>query len=134
MVHASVVRLVDHTGVDANGVAQGGGCPQIQIHYAYRDIFGTGISVRVYGEMKIAAGERVWARELELKTLQVLVLTPEINRRLAHGYIPEKYINHKGEFDNYASIDVFDDAATWQGRGTGPIDGSIWLDFIAEGE
>ena len=63
--------------------------------------------------MKIAGGERVWAKELGLKTLQVLVLTPEINRR-GLGYMAQKYIHQKGAYNNYASIDVFSDAGTWQ--------------------
>ena len=68
-----------------------------------------------------------------MKTLQVLVLTPEINRR-GLGYMAQKFIYQKGAYNNYASIDVFSDAGTWQGAGTGPIDGSIWLDFMALGE
>lgn len=111
-----------------------GACPQIQVHYKYRDIFGNGIAVRVYGEMKIAATERVWAQELGLKTIQVLVLTPELPLNNGLGYMAQKYINHKGEYNNYASIDIYDDASTLQAAGTGPVDGSIWLDFIALGE
>lgn len=111
-----------------------GACPQIQVWYEERSVTGSGIAVKVYGEMKVAAGERIWAKELGLKTLTVLNLTSEINRGLANGYIPEKYIFQKGAYNNYASIDVFSDAGTWQGPGTGPIDGSIWLDFIAVGE
>jgi hypothetical protein len=125
MVQVVVVKPADHVGQ---------GCPQINIHHEYRDIFGDSIAVPVYGEIKIAAGEHVWAYELGLKTLQVLVLTPEIDHRPAHAYSAHKYINHKGEYNNYASIDIFDDAAAFQGPGTGPVDGSIWLDFIALGE
>jgi hypothetical protein len=110
------------------------GSPQIQVHYDYRDVFGSGIAVRVYGEMKIAAGQLVYAKELGLKSIQVLVLTPEVASQTVHGYMVQKYINHKGEYDNYASIGIYDDAAAWQGPGTGPVDGSIWLDFIALGE
>lgn len=128
------VRPVDHGGGTTYPKNSGGGaCPQIQVHFEHRDIFGNGIGVRVYGEMKIAAGEFVYAYELGLKTLQVLNLTPEINRR-GLGYMAQKYINHKGEYDNYASIDIYSDAGTWQPPGTGPIDGSIWLDFMALGE
>lgn len=128
MVHAMQVLPADH--ISPNG----GGCPQVQVHYDYRDVFGTGIAVRVYGEMKIAAGERVIAKELGLKTIQVLVLTPELPLNNGLGYMAQKYINHKGEYNNYASIDVYDDASVWQAAGTGPVDGSIWLDFIALGE
>lgn len=131
MVHQIPVVTTDH-GPPATG--QGGGAPQIHVHYQYRDVFGDGIAVRVYGEIKIAAGERVYAYELGLKTLQVLVLTPELPTNNGIGYIAQKYIFHKGQYDNYASIDIYDDASNWQPAGTAPTDGSIWLDFIALGE
>ena len=130
MVQVMKVLPTDHALPLGPGL---GACPQVQVHHSYRDVFGDSIAVIVYGEMKVAAGERIWAYELGLKTLQVLDLTPEINRR-GLGYMAQKYIHHKGQYDNYASIDVFSDAGTWQGAGTGPIDGSIWLDFIAVGE
>ena len=46
----------------------------------------------------------------------------------------QKFVYHKGEYNNYASIDIYDDASTAQAAGTGPVDGSVWLDFIAKGE
>jgi hypothetical protein len=114
------------------------GTPELHVHYVERNVFGNGIGIRVYGELKIAAGEIVYAREMKLNCLQVLLLTTEVSRigpgRTQHGYIPHKHIYHKSEYDNFASIDVFDDAGTWQGPGTGPTDGSIWLDFEAIGE
>lgn len=130
MVKVMTVRIEDHSGFYP-GL---GACPQIHVHFDHRDIFGNGIAVRVYGEMKIAAGERVWARELGLKTLQVLVLTPELNLNNGLGYMAQKYISFKGRYDNFASIDIYDDASVWQNPGIGPVDGSIWLDFIALGE
>ena len=130
MVHAMIIRPEDHSGVYP-GL---GACPQIHVHFEHRDIFGNGIAVRVYGEMKIAAGERVWARELGLKTLQVMILTPEINLNNGLGYMAQKYISFKGRFNNFASIDIYDDASNWQSPGTGPVDGSLWLDFEALGE
>ena len=120
--------------LEADHLLYGGGRPLIHIHHIERSVFGNGIAVTVYGEMKIAAGERVWAKELLLKTIQVLTLTPEIDRRMDHGFIANKYVHHKGEYGNYASIDVFDDTGAWQGAGTGRIDGSIWLDYISLGE
>jgi len=107
--------------------------PLIHIHYIERVVHGNGIAIKVYGEMKIAAKEYVYARELKLNTLQVLLLTPETGTH-AHGYIAHNYIHHKGEYDNYASIDVFDDTGTEVTAGAGPSDGSIWLNFIAIGE
>jgi len=116
--------------------AYGGGCPLIHIHHMERSVFGNSIAIKVFGEMHIAAGERVWAKELKLKTIQVLDLTPEIPYRLAHGLIANKYIYHKGAYGNYASIDIYDDAGTLQtpDRGQPYSDGSCWLDFIALGE
>lgn len=130
MVHAMIIRPADHSGIYP-GL---GACPQIQVHFEHRDIGGNGIAVKVYGEMKIAAGERVWARELGLKTLQVMILTPEINLNNGLGYMAQKYISFKGRFNNFASIDIYDDASNWQSPGTGPVDGSLWLDFFALGE
>jgi hypothetical protein len=106
----------------------------IHIHSVERHVHGNGVTIHIYGEMKIAAGQYVYARELKLNTLQVLNLTPEIRTNDTHGYMAQKYIYHKGEYDNYASIGVYNDAGTWQSPGNGPIDGSIWLDFEASGE
>ena len=122
----------------------GGGQPLIHIHLVERHMHGNGIAIKVFGEMKISAKEVVFARELKLNTLQVLVLTPE-----AGWHTPcavAKNVYHKGELDNYASIDIF----TWTnsvyqmyppGSRTGitadaalPYDGSMWLNFIALGE
>lgn len=118
----------------AEHLAYGGGAPLIQIHSIERHVFGNGICIHVYGELKIAAGERVWARELKLKTIQTMNLTCEIPRRMGHGYIANKYIYHKGEYGNYASIDVYDDTGAWGSRGQLPAEGSIWIDFEALGE
>jgi hypothetical protein len=106
----------------------------IHIHSVQRHVHGNSIKIEVEGEMKIASHQYVYARELKLGTLQVLLLTPELNRNDTHGYMAQKFIYHKGELDNYASIDVYDDAAEDQTPGVGPVDGSIWLDFIAKGE
>lgn len=118
----------------ADHLTYGGGRPLLHLHTIERHVFGNSISVHVYGEMKIAAGERVWAKEMKLKTIQVLNMTCEIPHRQAHGYIANKYIYHKGEYGNWASIDVFDDAGNWGSRGQLPADGSIWIDFEAVGE
>ena len=121
-----------------------GGSPLIHIHHVRRDIFGNGIAIRVYGELKIAAKEIIYARELKLNTLQVLNLTPESGDHFPWDV--KKWMYHKGEYDNYASIDIYS-AATgqYQMRADGrvairtvpttlPTDGSLWLDFIALGE
>lgn len=115
-------------------LSTGQGTPQVHVHYVHRDIFGNGIAIRSYGEIKIAAGEYVWAKELLMNTLQVLVLTPEIGTNNALGYMAQKAIWHKSEYDNYASIDIYDHNGVFQSPSVGRVDGSIWLNFIALGE
>ena len=122
----------------------GGGQPLLHLHLVERTIHGNHVAVKVWGEMKIAAKEVVFARELKLKTLQVLLLTPE-----AGWHAPTtvaKNIYHKGELDNYASIDILAvDAHGYEmtaGSRVGtltipselPYDGSMWLNFMALGE
>jgi len=110
------------------------GTPEIHIHSVERHVHGNGIKIMVHGEIKIAAGEIVYARELKLNTLDVLKLTPEVAAHdLGHGFIANKWIYRKGEYDNFASIDIYDDNGTWQDA-TQRGDGSIWLDFDAKGE
>jgi hypothetical protein len=108
--------------------------PLIHIHYIERTVHGNGIAIKVYGEMKIAAKEYVYARELKLNTIEVLLLTPHTGTHT--GYIPQKWIYNKGEYDNYASIDVFDTDGheITAGSQYAPEDGSIWLDVFALGE
>lgn len=132
MVQVIYSKLADHTDY-------GGGQPTIHVHHVARDVHGTGIAIRVYGEMKIAAKEVVFAKELKLNTIQMLVLTPEAPT-VDFAFTAQKYIHHKGEYDNYASIDIFShgvDGATAEleaGNANAPYDGSIWLNFIALGE
>jgi hypothetical protein len=129
MVEVIITRGSRHTGS-----SQGGGNPLLHIYSVQRDVQGSGVSGTVYGSMKIAAGEQVWASEMKLNSIEVLVLTPGLNLKNAHGYMAQQYTSTKGAYENYASIDIYDDAATWQTAGTGPVDGSIWLDFVAHGE
>lgn len=118
----------------------GGGDPLVHIHFIERSVFGNGIAIRVYGEMRIAAKEIVWAKELMLNTIQVLVLTPEAPAA-QWAYTAQKWIYRKGEYDNYASIDIFshdtgstDVVELTAGHADAPYNGSIWLNFIALGE
>ena len=108
--------------------------PIIHIHHVKRDIHGNGVAIHVYGEIRIAAGEYFYAREMKLNTIQVLNLTPEIPLNNGLGYMAQKFIYHKGEYDNWGSIDIYDDASAWQNPGVGPSEGSVWLDFEALGE
>jgi hypothetical protein len=116
--------------------------PLIHIHYIERTVHGNGIAIKVYGEMKIAAKEYVYARELKLNTIEVLLLTPMTGDH--HLYHVQKYVYNKGEYDNYASVDIFS-AAGYEMVASGrageiaaatslPDEGSIWLDFIVLGE
>jgi hypothetical protein len=92
--------------------------------------------------MKIAAKEYVYARELKLNTIEVLNLTPETGDH--HLYHVQKYIYNKGEYDNYASVDIFSAdgyemiaggrSSSISAASTLPEDGSIWLNFVALGE
>jgi hypothetical protein len=116
--------------------------PLIHIHYIERTVHGNGIAIKVYGEMKVAAKEYVYAREMKLNTIEVLNLTPMTGDH--HLYHVQKYVHNKGEYDNYASIDIFS-ADGYEMLASGrsssisaasslPEDGSIWLDFMALGE
>ena len=117
------------------------GTPLIHVHYVRRDVHGNGIGIKVYGEMKIAAKEVVYARELKLNTLQVLLLTIEQGEH--YMLTPSKYIHAKGMYENYASIDIFGVVGYEMlagGRTAStlptylPYDGSIWVNFLALGE
>ena len=129
-------------------VLYGGGNPLIHIHSIRREVFGNEISLWVAGEMKIAAKEVVFAKELKLNSIQVLVLTPEAADHVP--YIVSKWIYHKGQYDNYASVDIFAPTAGYELRtgsrqdqvatptisasSTLPYDGSLWLNFVAVGD
>jgi len=106
--------------------------PLIHIHHVERSVHGNGIAIHVYGEMRIAAKEVVYARELKLNTIQTLLLTTEMGLHAHYG--AQKWIYHKGEYDNYASIDIFDLIDDEVTAGGGPDEGSVWLDFEALGE
>ena len=123
------------------GTPSGQGTPLIHVHYVRRDVHGNGIGIKVYGELKIAAKEVVYARELKLNTLQVLLLTIEQGEH--YMLTPSKYIHAKGQYENYASIDIFG-VVGYEMLAAGrtastlptylPYDGSIWVNFLGIGE
>jgi len=132
-------------GLAADHHSYGGGAPLIHIHHIKRDVFGNGIAITVKGELKIAAKEIIFARELKLNTLQEIQLTIETGSHWM--YTAQKNIHSKGEYDNYASIDILAVAtAPYEGLDSGltvvgrtrpsylPSDASIWLNFEALGE
>lgn len=139
-----VIRTLSSDRSDRGFPVASHGAPLIHIHDVERHIFGNGIVVKIWGQMKIAAKEVVFARELKLNTLQVLMLTVESGSHWP--WTAQKWVYHKGEFDNYASIDILSpttDAYQWEAGtrtdaltlpSTLPADGSIWLNFMALGE
>jgi len=129
MVEVIITRGSDHTGA-----SQGGGNPLIHVSNAERSVAGRSVHGKIFGSIKIAAGERVWAHELKLNSIETIVLTPELNLNNGVGYMAQKYVHQPGAYNNYASIDIYDDASNWESAGNGPVDGSIWLNFVAAGE
>ena len=137
-----MVQVIKGTAADHEDY--GGGVPLIHIHDVESHVHGNSIVVKVWGELKIAAKEVVFAREMKLNTIQVLLLTVETGHH--YPFTPVKWIYHKGEYDNYASIDIFGPATAYQyesntristvldAPSTLPHDGSIWLNFMALGE
>jgi len=138
-----VVRTTSGARYDRGFGAAAYGAPLIHIHEVERHVFGNSIVVKVWGQMKIAAKEVVFARELKLNTLQVLLLTVETG--VHWPWTANKWVYHKGEFDNYASIDILSPQSGYQWEANTrsavqtlpsslPADGSIWLNFMALGE
>ena len=116
--------------------------PRFEIQVQERVVAGEHVFVRVYGEMKIGAKERVYARDLGLRTIQLLMLQPEHGTH--NAYTTGVWIYRKGELDNYASVDIFS-MDSYEMLSSGrvgslsaatslPYDGSLWLGFIALGE
>ena len=79
-------------GGSAGPTSQGGTGAKslIHIHNVRREVHGNGVVIKVYGEMKLHAGQYVYAREMKLNTLQVLLLTPELNLNNGLGYMAQK--------------------------------------------
>jgi len=127
-----MVQVIRDTRVYGD-IGYGESNPLIHIHHVERNVFGNGIAIHVYGEMRIAAKEVVYARELKLNTIQTLTLTAETGTHTSYNV--QKYIHHKGSYDNYASIDIFNTTSDAEvTRGLGPDEGSVWIDFEALGE
>lgn len=106
--------------------------PRIEIHDIVRHVHGNCTVVQSDGEMKIAAKEIVYAYELGMKSIEKLILQPEAANHTM--YTSSVWIYHKGELDNYASVDIFTDTNVEITAGNGPTDGSLWLGFHAAGE
>jgi len=116
--------------------------PRLEIQVKERFVSGESVHVKVYGEMKLGAKEVIYARDLGLRTMQLLMLQPEHGTH--NAYTTGVWIHNKGELDNYASVDTFSMASyelLSSGRSSSleaatslPYDGSLWLGFIALGE
>lgn len=106
--------------------------PRVEIHDIERHIHGNSSFIQSDGQLLIAAKEYVYAYELGLKTIEKLLVTPEAANHTA--YIPVVWIYHKGELDNYASVDIFNDSGTEITAGNGPSNGSLWMSFKAVGD
>jgi len=138
-----VIRTTSGARADRGFPAASRGAPLIHIHDVERHVFGNATVVKVWGQLKIAAKEIVFARELKLNTLQVLLLTVETG--VHWPWTAQKWVYHKGEYDNYASIDILSPRTAYQWEHNTrtsadtlpsnlPSDGSIWLNFVALGE
>jgi len=92
-------------------------------------------AVEVWGEMLIASQQIVRARDLDLKTIKVMLLTPVTGKYTIDPHSgqrdtipwPTKYIYEQGEPDNWATIHLWDDTSTEH-------TGSVWNDFYVLGE
>jgi hypothetical protein len=111
---------------------------KVEIHAMERVRNGYSSFIRVYGEMRIAARECVLASELKLSTINMLMLTPEsaAGAGTAGTLSSKAFIKQKGQFDNWASIDIYNDAGTYiiAGNAAALDNGSVWLQFMALGE
>ena len=124
---------VIHRAREEGDIGYPGMSPLVHVHHVERNVFGNGIAIHIYGEMRIAAKEVVYAKEMKLNTIQTLTLTAETG--VHQSFNVQKYIHAKGEYDNYASVDIFDTGDdSEQVAGQGPDYGSVWVDFEALGE
>jgi hypothetical protein len=60
----------------------------------------------VWGNVRIAHGERIWARNIGLKSIDSLLLTPEGGS--VDAYFATKWVWYPKRPSNYASIHIFD--------------------------
>lgn len=109
---------------------------RVEIHSIERVVSGYTTCTKIYGEIKIAAREAVWAHELKLSTIRMMLLTPENTWGAGAEWSAKVYIRSKGQFDNWASIDIYDDAGAYitPGHAQAQDNGSVWLAFMALGE
>jgi len=99
---------------------------QVEIKWA-RKIPGTE-AAEVWARVRFnSAGDRLYSRDLGLKTILDLVVTPEYPGTA--GVFVTKYLENPGELDNYASL--------WSWTATDTAEsaiGSTWVDIHALGQ
>ena len=97
--------------------------PSIEIHCVEKPHRGTEATM-VWAEVTMASAELLYARYLELSTLENIVITAQ---KVPPGVFVNKYIVDKGYKDNYASVWIY--TAT-----DAQLSGSIDLNVFALGE
>lgn len=110
-----------------------GPSPRIEIHAVDPVTEGYGVTKKVYGQILCAGSELIYAEDLKLRTIHVLLLTPETPAP-GNDYYAKDVVWNKGVYNNYASIDIYHPAGTLITAGNGPSNGSVWLHFLAVGE
>lgn len=88
----------------------------------------------IEGELRVKSGDRVYSYDLGLKTIYNIVMTPDVPQPFFVHV--QKYLNHPGYTDNYASVWLLD--ANGSHISTQRQDlcpgGSVWLNFHAFGQ
>lgn len=103
-----------------------GGTPRPDIHCISRagmELYRE--KVRSQGEMIIASGDTLYSYDLDMETIQGLVLTVEGGS--TDAYFATKWVHSKGEKDNWATIFIWDTSGS-------QVSGSVWVNFVADGE
>lgn len=87
-------------------------------------------TTEVWAEIEVGSPALLYARDLRLKSIQQLQLTPDVNGNQPANFdlIATKQIMNKGRKGNAASIYV------WDTSGTAHVSGSVYLNVLAMGE
>ena len=102
------------------------GTPRVDIHSISRagqELYRE--KVRCQGEMYIESGARLFSYDFDIETIQGLVLTVEGGS--TDSYFATKWVHNKGMKDNWATVWVWDQDGN-------QVSGSVWVNFIADGE
>jgi len=84
----------------------------------------------VWAEVLTQSGSKIYARDIELASIENMVITPEtpqiVDRGVNTGVFVTKYIYKKDKPDNWASIWIWDSSSQEHS-------GSVWLNIDAFG-